>query len=289
MDAIGYVIKKSGTSSFFVEPEIYDFMNWIKNMADSLNIEILPEVHADYSIQYALAEHGFWIYDFILPHMILNTIFFRRQSELYKYLASRSDRQFTMLDCHDGIPVKPDVDNLINESDAIAIVEKCMKRGASVTRIVNNEHNDFDVHQIACTFYLALGCDDDAYIAARAIQFFVPGIPQVYYVGLLAEGNDANRVKKTKDVRDVNRHNFSIEEIEVNLDKNVVKRLINLIRFRNDSRFFDGRYTFVDCPDNQVQLKCSIGGDYCLLKIDLSNFKTIIVCCEDSNETEIEI
>ena len=28
--------------------------------------------------------------------------------------------------------------------------------------------------------------DDDAYIASRAIQFFVPGIPQVYYTGILA-------------------------------------------------------------------------------------------------------
>ena len=28
------------------------------------------------------------------------------------------------------------------------------------------------------------------YLVARAIQFFVPGIPQVYYVGLLAGTND---------------------------------------------------------------------------------------------------
>jgi sucrose phosphorylase len=31
-------------------------------------------------------------------------------------------------------------------------------------------HLDFDVHQINCTYYSALANDDDAYLAARAIQ-----------------------------------------------------------------------------------------------------------------------
>lgn len=53
---------------------IYDFLDWIKELADSLEIELLPEVHSHYSIQYKLADHGFWIYDFILPYTILDTL-----------------------------------------------------------------------------------------------------------------------------------------------------------------------------------------------------------------------
>ena len=33
LDAVGYVIKKLGTSCFFVEPEIYDFLDWIKELS----------------------------------------------------------------------------------------------------------------------------------------------------------------------------------------------------------------------------------------------------------------
>ncbi|PIB40734.1 sugar phosphorylase, partial [Pseudomonas sp. 2588-5] len=52
LDAVGYVIKKLGTSCFFVEPDIYRFLDWIKDLADSLDIALLPEVHAHYTIQY---------------------------------------------------------------------------------------------------------------------------------------------------------------------------------------------------------------------------------------------
>jgi len=35
---------------------------------------------------------------------------------------------------------------------------------------------------------------------------FAPGIPQVYYVGLLAGENDIALVESTKNGRDINRH-----------------------------------------------------------------------------------
>lgn len=45
-------------------------------------------------------------------------------------------------------------------------------------------------HQYNSTYYTACNCNDRNYLMARAIQFFVPGIPMVYYVGLLAGEND---------------------------------------------------------------------------------------------------
>nr|UVY99314.1 sucrose phosphorylase [Agrobacterium fabrum] len=45
--------------------------------------------------------------------------------------------------------------------------------------------SNLDLYQVNCTYYDALGRNDDDYLIARAIQFFAPGIPQVYYVGLL--------------------------------------------------------------------------------------------------------
>ncbi len=83
LDAVGYVIKKPGTSCFFVEPEIYEFLEWISNTAQALDIELLPEVHAHYSIQNKLAEHGYWIYDFILPYLVLDTMIKRSNKNLF--------------------------------------------------------------------------------------------------------------------------------------------------------------------------------------------------------------
>lgn len=288
LDAVGYVIKKLGTSCFFVEPDIYKFLDEIKELADSLDIELLPEVHAHYSTQFKLAEHGCWIYDFILPYRVLETLFKRSSVELYKYLKDRPSKQFTMLDCHDGIPVKPDMDDLIDTAEARELVDLCVERGANLSLILSDEHKSadgFDVHQIRCTYYSALNNDDDAYLAARAIQFFVPGIPQVYYVGLLAGENDRERVALTGEGREINRHNYTVGEIEQALEKDVVKRLLKLIRFRNEYAAFDGEFSIPSTQENEVRLRWSKGKLSCELSIDLSSYQTVIRYIDDQGET----
>lgn len=279
LDAVGYVIKKLGTSCFFVEPDIYEFLDEVKALADSLDLELLPEVHAHYSTQFKLAERGFWIYDFILPYRILEAILTKNASELKRYLTIRPIKQFTMLDCHDGIPVKPDLDELINTELARKLVDICVQRGANLSLILSDEHkadDGFDVHQIRCTYYSALGEDDDAYLASRAIQFFTPGIPQVYYTGLFAGVNDLNRVKETGEGREINRHNYTVEEINLALGEEVVQRLLKLIRFRNTYPAFDGEFQVLESPDSEIRLRWSKADKSCLLIVDLSSKHSVI-------------
>lgn len=279
LDAVGYAIKKLGTSCFFVEPEIYDFLDWIKNLADSQGIELLPEVHAHYSTQFKLAEHDFWIYDFILPYTILDTLINKSSEKLLEYLKVRPGKQFTMLDCHDGIPVIPDLNDLIDTKNARKVVDKCLERGAKLSYILSDEHktkDGFDVHQIDCTYYSALGCDDDAYLAARAIQFFAPGVPQVYYVGLLAGENDIEAVRKTGENRALNRHNYSAKEIESSLKREVVQRLLKLIRFRNEYSAFDGEFKVLDSSKDEIKLSWQKDDKQCTLFVDLKTNKSVI-------------
>ncbi|MED4227993.1 sucrose phosphorylase [Neobacillus cucumis] len=279
LDAVGYVIKKLGTSCFFVEPEIYEFLDWIMELANSLEIELLPEVHSHYSIQYKLAEHGCWIYDFILPYRILDTLINKSSSDLLEYLKTRPHKQFTMLDCHDGVPVKPDLDDLIDTKHARKVVDVCLERGSNLSLILSDEHkaeDGFDVHQIRCSYYSVLNCDDDAYLAARAIQFFTPGVPQVYYVGLLAGENDLENVRKTGEGREINRHNFTLGEIEQSLEKEVVQRLLKLIRFRNEYDAFNGEFKVLESAENEIRLSWNKGEKTCTLFIDLRTNKSVI-------------
>ena len=279
LDAVGYVIKKMGTGSFFVEPEIYQFLSWMTDLANSLGLELLPEVHAHYTTQFKLVEHGYWIYDFILPYMILDTLLNQSSVKLLEYLKIRPPKQFTMLDCHDGIPVKPDLDDLVTAGDARKLVDCCLRRGANLSLIYSDKHKDadgFDVHQIRCSYYSMLNCDDDAYLAARAMQFFTPGIPQVYYVGLLAGENDAENVKKTGEGREINRHNFSAVEIEQAVRKEVVQRLLKLSRFRNEYPAFNGEFKALDAAADEIRLSWQKEAHMCTLHIDLHTYRTVI-------------
>jgi sucrose phosphorylase len=285
LDAVAYVIKKPGTSCFFIEPEIYKFMNWIGDLANSMGIEILPEVHSHYSMQYKLAVKGYWIYDFILPFFILESLINRSSSRLVEYLKNRPHKQFTMLDCHDGIPVKPDLDELVSTNDARKIVEVCLQRGANLSRIFSDKYKDdgFDVHQIRSTYYSALDCNDDAYIAARAIQFFTPGIPQVYYVGLLAGKNDLESVERTGEGREINRHNYSFEEIDEALQSPVVQRLLKLIRFRNQYPAFDGIFSVEQKDKEQIRMGWEKDNFKCRLEINLETYHTVISYIDENN------
>ena len=272
LDAVGYVIKKMGTSCFFVEPEIFQFLDWLKGIADPLDIELLPELHADLPTQLRLSAKGYWTYDFILPYMILEALTFRNSKKLKEYLAARPHRQFTMLDCHDGIPVKPDLNGLFEVESAKELVQICLQRGGNLSRIFSPNFKDpdgFDVHQIRGTYYSMLGCDNNAYLAARALQFFVPGIPQVYYVGLLAGENDRVEAARSGDGREINRHNYSVREIEQEVQRPVVRSIIKLIRFRNSHPAFNGGFALNSCSDHEISLGWNNVNDHARLHVDL--------------------
>jgi sucrose phosphorylase len=189
-----------------------------------------------------------------------------------------------MLDCHDGIPVQPDLDGVLSAEEAMETVDRCLERGANLNRILSDSHlphPGFDAHQINITYYSALGCDDDAYLAARAVQFFAPGIPQVYYVGLLAGRNDEEAVRATGEGRAVNRHDYSLDEIAAAARTEVVQRLLALIRFRNTHPAFAGDFTVADTGEGQLELSWRAGRDSCVLHVDLGTRRAWIVSLED--------
>jgi sucrose phosphorylase len=288
LDAVGYVVKKPGTSCFFVEPEIYEFLGWIKGCADPLGIELLPELHARPGIQEALAAHGFWIYDFILPYAILEALLTGDPVRLRGYLSRRPHRQFTMLDCHDGIPIKPDLDGFYDVDRARRVVQICLERGANLSRIVSpayREPDGFDVHQVRCSYYSALGESDDAYLAARGIQLFAPGVPQVYYAGLLAGRNDEEAVRRTGEGREINRHNYTVSEIEANTRRDVVQRLLRLIRFRNVYPAFQGTFRVLPGRDSELRMAWQQDAASCTLSVDFSTCRAVIEHIDAAGKT----
>ncbi len=271
LDAVGYVIKKPGTSCFFVEPEIYTFFDWLRAYADEIGLVLLPEVHAPFVLQRALADHGYPVYDFVLPFLTLYTLFTRSSQKLRDYLQVCPRQQYTTLDCHDGIPVQPDLDGLLAPQESMPVVAQLRARGANLTRLMTPPvaHPDFDAHQVNITYYSALDANDDAYLIARAIQLFAPGIPQIYYVGLLAGENDGAAVTETGERRAINRHNYTADEIETAIQRPVVQRLFRLIRFRNTYPAFEGAFSVLESPDHALRLMWQHGDATCILHVDL--------------------
>lgn len=270
LDAVPYVIKKPGTSCFMVEPEIYEFLGWVADEAASCGLTVLPEVHDAYATHERLAEHGFWTYDFVLPGLILHAFESGDARRLADHLRGMPDRVFTTLDCHDGIPIRPDLDGILSPAEMLAIASIVEQRGGNVSRILSPTHAAAgDVHQLNCTYYSALGANDDRYLAARAIQLFARGVPQVYYVGLLAGENDQLAMEQTGEGRAINRHDYTLAEIGDALEGHVVQRQLELIRLRNGHPAFEGTLEVELVGDSRLRLSWQAGASSCSLGVDV--------------------
>ena len=127
------------------------------------------------------------------------------------------------------------------------------------------------MHQLNCTYYSALGEDDDRYLAARAIQLFARGIPQVYYVGLLAGTNDHAAVERTGEGRAINRHDYSEDEIARALERPVVGGLLELVRMRASHPAFAGPLVVESPTPGTLRLTRTLGSHRCVLSVDVSS------------------
>ncbi|MFW6266491.1 MAG: sucrose phosphorylase [Halanaerobiales bacterium] len=273
LDAFAYAIKKPGSSCFFIEPDVWELLDYAESILKPYDVEILPEIHEHYQIQLKLAERGYWVYDFALPMIMLYSLYSGRNERLINWLKICPDKQFTTLDTHDGIGVV-DVKDLLKDEEIEQTKDYLYERGSNVKRIYNSaEYGNLDIYQINCTYYSALGNNDEAYLLARALQFFAPGIPQVYYVGLLAGKNDTDLVEKTNIGRNINRHYYSINEVEQEVTRPVVKRLIRLMEFRNKYPAFEGDYKIHNVENaNEIKISWKKGDYMTVLKADLSNY-----------------
>ncbi len=277
LDAIAYTTIELGTNCFFVEPKIWEYLDWFDDYASAFDTEILPEVHEHFSYQFKLAKKGYWCYDFSLPMLVLHCLYMKTTRRMKSWLKKCPRKQITTLDTHDGIGVV-DVQDLLNQEEIDQTIEQLYEKGSNVKKTYSGpEYQNLDVYQVNCTYYSALGCNDDAYIVARTIQFFTPGIPQVYYVGLLAGENDIELLEKTRLGRNINRHNYTLKEIREDIQKPVVQRLLKLMEFRNSYPAFNGEFTLLKSKDTELTLEWSQKKYTATAHIDVTTYRAKII------------
>jgi sucrose phosphorylase len=262
-------------------PETFAFIEDLAQQAGTLGIEVLVEIHSYFRRQIEIARQVDRVYDFALPPLVLHAIFNRTARYLKQWLAISPRNAITVLDTHDGIGVidigadsanSQDGHGLIPPEELDALVETIHVNSDGQSRQATGAAaSNLDLYQVNCTFYDALGRNDQDYLLARAIQFFSPGVPQVYYVGLFAGNNDMVLLAKSGVGRDINRHFYSLEEIDQALQRPVVQSLFELIRFRNRHPAFDGTFRLLDTGESEIVLRWDNKVDWAMLKVNFTS------------------
>lgn len=279
LDAAGYAIKKPGTSCFMI-PETFSFIDELTVAARQRGMEALVEIHSYYRKQIEIAKRVDRVYDFALPPLVLHALINKTGQYLKAWLAISPRNAVTVLDTHDGIGV---IDVGAEVGAAIApgllppaaidlLVEQMHDNSRGQSRKATGAAaSNLDLYQVNCTYYDALGRNDRDYLLARAIQFFAPGVPQVYYVGLLAGENDMDLLERTQVGRDINRHYYSPDEIETQVQRPVVQKLFRLMRWRNTHPAFTGEFSLPDCSEQSFIARWTKEENWAELRIDFAS------------------
>ena len=280
LDAVGYAIKQAGSSCFML-PETFDFIRAMASDGRALGIEVLVEVHSYYARQIEIARHVDWVYDFALPPLVLHAFAFGTARYLKHWVQIRPRNAVTVLDTHDGIGIvdigadpadRQAHPGLVPPSEIDALVEHIHNACDGQSRMATGAAaSNLDLYQVNCTFFDAIGGDQSRYLMARAVQFFLPGIPQVYYVGLMGTHNDMALLAATGVGRDINRHHYSRLEIESQLSTPLVQKLIGLIKLRNEHPAFAGHFDLLPSGDHTLAIRWSHGAHFAELCVEFHN------------------
>ncbi len=264
-DAFAYASKRPGTSCFFVEPDVWEVLDIGMRPLRERGTQMLPEIHENYRIQLRMAERGHWVYDFALPMLMLHTIFSADTARLRNWLEICPRKQFTTLDTHDGIGVVDVVGLLSDEEiDAVServnrVIDPLREYHALPPGMIKRGTEKVRQYQLMTSFFSALEEDEAAHLLARVVQLWVPGIPQVYYVGALFGANDVDALRASGEPRSVNRHDYTEDEIASAAHEPSVSTFLEVLRFRTASAAFEGGFT-MEPSETPSQLVLQWGG-----------------------------
>ena len=303
LDAFAYLHKEPGKVNFFNRPETWGYLARLQKIADKYDLTLLPEIHSQYGyrLHEEVASKGFPIYDFFFPSLVIHALDCGTNKPLLRWineLLENKIKTINMLGCHDGIPVldlkghgdaNVSKEGLLSDEEINAVIERLMERGGRIKTLFGLDGKEISYYQINATFYSALGEDERKLRLARAIQMFMPGIPQVWYLDLFAGKNDyaaANR-GGVGGHKEINRTTLTIKDIEQGLKKTIVQDQLALMRLRNTSSAFNGELTVGSTDEHCLHLSWKLHECVASLIADLRTYSFSIIHKENSSDEEV--
>ncbi|MCB8991212.1 MAG: glycosidase [Ardenticatenaceae bacterium] len=278
LDAFAYLHKEVGLSNFFNEPGTWDYINRLRQIANKYGLLLLPEIHSKYEdkTHEKLENKGFAFYDFFFPGLVINALETGKNKHLIKWIREVVESGFVtvnMLGCHDGIPLL-DMKGLLDDQSIDEMIGVILSRGGMVKDLYGPDGKKISYYQVNATFFSALDEHHKKFLLARAIQMFMPGIPEIWYLDLFAGTNDHEAAQKGGH-KEINRTNLSMSDIEARLQTSIVQEQLSLLRFRNTfpAFGFDSDLTIQDSDEHQLHLVWSKDGYVASLRADLRSYE----------------
>ncbi|MEJ2590461.1 MAG: glycosidase [Candidatus Thiodiazotropha sp.] len=285
LDAFAYLHKAPGEANFFNKPGTWEYLERLRQIARRQDLTVFPEIHAEYGsgLHEEVAAQGYPIYDFFFPGLVIDALDRGTNRHLLAWIddiTRKGLQTINMLGCHDGIPVLDlngrqgdgvEHKGLLGQDEIDAVVDRILQRGGRVKNLYGPDGKKIAYYQVNATFFSALGEDERKLRLARAIQLFMPGVPQIWYLDLFAGRNDYAAADRGGPAghKEINRTNLTLEDIEERLTWPVVRDQLELIRLRNTSPAFQGELHIEPSGAHQLVMLWRNGECTATLRADL--------------------
>ncbi|GGK60673.1 alpha-amylase family glycosyl hydrolase [Ornithinimicrobium pekingense] len=260
LDAIGYLVKESGTSCIHL-PATHAIVQLWRALVDHARpgARLLTETnvpHAD-NISYFGdgTDEAHMVYQFALPPLVLHSFVAGDTGALSRWAAtvgpvSDSATWFNFLASHDGIGLRP-TQGLLTEPERQALADRVLAHGGQVS-LADQPDGSTTVYELNISYLDALctpqeAADDATFarkaVAAHNILLSVVGVPAIYVHSLLGSRSDLAAVAESGIARRINRAVLDADELDFDLAtqgrrRQVLDGITGLLRRRREVAAF---------------------------------------------------
>lgn len=234
LDAIAYLWKEIGTSCIHL-PQTHTIIRLFRAVLDSVapHVSIITETNVPHADNVSYFGDGTneadLVYNFALPPLVLHTLRSGSAATLSNWaqelkLPSHEVTYYNFLASHDGIGLNP-VRGILTDQEIQALVEATLTCGGLVS-YKSNPDGTQSPYELNINYYDALSMDSpeggdrhqiERFTAAHAIIFSIIGVPAIYFHSLFGSRGWPEGVKQTGQNRTINRQNFDLDTLEIEL------------------------------------------------------------------------
>lgn len=256
LDAIGYLVKESGTSSIHL-PGTHAVVKLWRALVDHARpgARLLTETNVPHEDNIAYfgdgGDEAHMVYQFALPPLVLHSFVAGDTGALSRWAAtvgpvSETATWFNFLASHDGIGLRP-TEGLLTEQERQALADRVLAHGGQVS-LADQPDGSTSVYELNLSYLDALCTpeeaeDDETFarkaVAAHNILLSVVGVPAIYVHSLFGSRSDLAAVATTGIARRINRAVLDANALAAELDaggrrRRVLDGLTGLLQRRRE-------------------------------------------------------
>jgi glycosidase len=238
LDAVGFLWKRLGSPCLHL-PETHELVRLWRTVLElaAPDTALLTETRGPHEQNVAYFGRGCdeanLVYQFELPPLVLDAFVSQDATTLQRWLNDGHARPpclqaswFNVLSTHDGIGMRP-TEGLLSSQQVNRLIERTEAVGGEVTSVLNPDGSSF-VFELNVSYFDALtnpSCLESQalqitrFVTAHALQLALPGVPAIYLNALLGGRNWREGIRRTGQVRAINRQKHDRQLLEAELQR----------------------------------------------------------------------